>query len=148
MTTKKTETPKETNNKIPRDMAEAEFERFAEYWDIDTDVDSMSPEDKDSFEGQKSRIIRAVMSGRAVVESTGELTYTLREAVGNHEKITFKMPKGEAFIEMDKHKERQSMHKVATLVSKMTGVHSSLLSRFNGNDMKFCLGFAGLFLGS
>jgi hypothetical protein len=145
MTTKKDE---KTKVKVSEEVAEQDFERFAEYWDIDTETETMSPEDRDSFEGQKSRILRAIKNGRAAIGDDGKLTYKLREPIGEYESLTFKLPRGDAFISMDKHKERQSMHKIQTLIAGMTGVPSSLLSRLNGIDMKFGMGVASLFLAS
>ena len=135
-------------DKISHDMAEHDFERFADFWDVDTDVEHMTVEDRDSFETEKRRIIRSIISGRTRINDEGNVEYTMREAVGSYEQMIFKIPRGEAYISMDKHKERQSMHKIYSVVSSMTGVPSVIISRMHGNDSKFAVGMAILFLAS
>ena len=51
-------------NKIDRDTAVAEFERFCEMNEIDYDESAMTAEDAEAFKPLKERFIRACMGGR------------------------------------------------------------------------------------
>ena len=53
---------------IALDVAQAEFARFVDEWDIDDNVDAMSGEDRESFEQVQSRIIRQIVKGLAEVK--------------------------------------------------------------------------------
>ena len=144
----KKQTTAKTTEKVDKEVAELEFARFAEVWDIDDDTGAMSQEDKESFNQQKGRILREIMRGNATVEDDGNITYRLQHPKGDTTSVTFKIPKGSAYISMDQHKERQNMHKLCSFMGEMTGQAPRLFSQMDGRDMKFCMGVAALFLGS
>ena len=50
-------------DKIVQEVAEAEFERFAELMDLDVNPSGMDAEDKKGFDQQKERIVSAIRSG-------------------------------------------------------------------------------------
>ena len=133
--------------KIAREAAVVDFERFVDTWEIDANIAAMNAEDKESFNLQKERIIVQIMAGDATVDQTGaELTYTPRHS--NHGEITFRIPKGAAYMAMDQFKERQGMHKLAGFMASMTGEAAKTFSNMDSRDVKFCMGVAILFLGS
>ena len=134
--------------KIVLEQAEAEFKRFADEWDIDDNVESMSGEDRESFEQVQKRIIKQIVKGNAVVDEGGNITYTLKHPLGSISEVQFRVPGGDAYMAMDKFKDRQSIHKLYAFMGSMTKQPPALFSNMDGRDIKFCQGVALLFLGS
>ena len=134
-------------DKISREMAEDEFERFADAWDIDTDTDDMDIEDRKSFDEQRRKIVKAIMKGHATVSDNGDVTYTPYGENGG-DPLTFRIPSGAAYMSMDKYKDRQNMHKMFGFMGSMTKQHSKVFSDMSAIDTKFCMGITLLFLGS
>ena len=135
-------------DKVVLEQAEAEFAKFADEWDIDDNVEAMSGEDRDSFNQVRARIIRQIMNGSAVIDGDGNVTYTLKHPKGSVAEIAFRVPGGEAYMAMDKFKDRQSIHKLYAFMGSMTKQPPALFSNMDGRDIKFCQGVALLFLGS
>ena len=138
----------ESKKKMTLVVAEAEFERFVEEWDIDGNIDAMSGETREDFEQQKSRIVRQILLGNAAVDEKGNVIYTLRHPQGSLTEIKFNVPNGAAYIAMDKYKERQGMHKMYAFMGEATNQPPALFSNMDGRDIKFCMGVTLLFLGS
>ena len=134
--------------KIALEVAEAEFAKFIDEWDIDANVDAMSGEDRESFEQQQSRIVRQIVKGAAVIDADGSITYTLKHPKGSTTEVVFRVPGGDAYMAMDKFKERQSMHKLYAFMGVMTKLPPAIFGNMDGRDIKFCQGVTLLFLGS
>jgi hypothetical protein len=128
--------------KVDRETAERDFETFAEEWGIDTDLEDMDEESRDGFEQHKRRIVRAIMSGNAVVDGH-KLSYT---PLGDSDEITFKRPKGRALLAMDNAKESQHMRKMFEFLGSVTGQAPKVFSNMDGRDLKLCSSVASLFL--
>lgn len=132
--------------KVSKDVATKEFERWAEAWDIDIDREYMDDEDKSTFDNLRSRIERNIMRGRLVVSKDGEqIVQNLHK--GGPRPITYSMPKGAAWLTMDQHKERQSMHKVFGYLAAMAGEPIRYFSNLDGPDVKVAQDIGLLFLG-
>lgn len=130
------------------DFAEIEFKRFADEWDIDDNVETMSGGDRESFEQIQRRIVSQIQKRNAVVDEEGNITYTLKHPKGSTIEIVFKVPGGDAYMAMDKFKDRQSMHKLNAFMGVMTKLPPSIFSSMDGRDFKFCQGVTALFLAS
>ena len=137
-----------TSTVIDLETAEREFARFVDEWDIDDNVDAMSGEDRESFEQIQNRIIRQVVKGNATIDAEGNIAYTLKHPKGSTTQIEFKVPGGDAYIAMDKFKDRQSMHKLNAFMGVMTKLPPAIFGNMDGRDIKFCQGVTSLFLGS
>jgi hypothetical protein len=135
--------------KVALEVCEAEFERFAEAWDLDTDVATMEEEDRDSFRTVKRRITRAIGNGSATVNDDGSLTYAFRfSSIEGTESLTFRVPSGNAILQWDRYKERQSIHKLNSFLGNMTSSSPAIFAKIDGRDIKVCQAVAQLFLGS
>ena len=132
---------------VALDMAQNEFDRWAEGWHIDTDVESMEAEDKTSFEVQKRKIMQAMMKGKLAVNDDLSLTITLIEPVMEKPALTMSIPRGTAYNAMDKHKERESVHKIASFMANACGVPPQIFSNMDGRDYKIFHAVTLLFLG-
>lgn len=144
--------PKESKTKkemtVKKEVAADEFERWALAWRIDTDTEDMDGEEVEEFEKMKRRFVRAITGGYAAINEDMSITYKLTEVVHGLESVTLKKPKGAAFLSMDRHKERQSIHKMNSFLGFMTGKDPKILSLMDGSDYQFCIGVVTLFLAS
>ena len=136
------------SDKMTLEVAEKEFDRFVQEWDIDGNIDAMSGEDRDAFKAQKDRIVRQIMAGNATVDEHGNISYTLRHPKGSLTELAFNVPNGDAYMAMDNYKDRQSVHKLNAFMGSMTKQPPKLFSNMDGRDIKFCMGVTLLFLGS
>ena len=138
----------ENKKKMTLEVAEKEFDRFVQEWDIDGSIDTMSGEDREAFKAQKDRIVRQILEGNATVDEHGNIAYTLRHPQGSLTELKFNVPNGAAYMAMDRYKERQGMHKLYAFMGESTSQPPALFSNMDGRDIKFCMGVTLLFLGS
>lgn len=134
--------------KIDRETAEQEFNRFCEVWDIDKDVDTFDEEEKQDFDGLKSKIIRAISSGNFILQEDESIEYKLKNPLDSIDKITVRIPKGRAYLRMDKTKEKESIKKLMAFLSDMTGQPIGVLSSLDGRDIKVLISIVTAFFGS
>ncbi len=131
---------------VDLEMAEGEFEQWAEDWEIDTDTADMNDEEKTDFQGQKIKIIRAMRYGRMCYDKESQaLKYSGKIEI---EEVTIKRPKGAALMAMDKYKDREGVHKTYAVMAAMTGKDANYFSRLDGIDLKPHLAVVTLFLAS
>lgn len=132
---------------VAKEVAEQDFARYIEYWDIFNEFDDEDKEDKASFKEQRSKVIREIRRGHATVDDKGEVDFTLHHPSGDLTSLHFQVPTGLAFYGMDKHKEQKFTHKVGSILNAMTGQPEATFKNMDGRDFKFCQGMALLFLG-
>jgi hypothetical protein len=136
-------------SKVAKEVAEEEFNRFAEAWDLDSDVSTMEEEDRQSFEVVKRRVVRKIESGHLTVDEAGTPTYRpMAPTLDSAAEIVFTLPTGQALIQWDKFKDRQQIHKLNAFMGSMTGQPPVLFAKMDGRDLKVCQSIAQLFLGS
>jgi hypothetical protein len=137
-------------NKVDHATAEAEFTRWAEAWEIDTDTANMSEEDRDSFNSQKAKLLNAIKRGRlSFDEEKDALDYILAYPDNvETQQVTMKRPGGAGLMEMDKYKERENVHKTYAVLGEMTGKTTAFFSKLDGIDVKPFLAVSSLFLAS
>lgn len=131
--------------KVSKDMAQAEFDRWAEAMDLDLDTEAMSQDDREGAALQKHRIIKALQRGRLVINDKGEAEYTPHHIdVGT---LTFSMHSGSALMAMDASKAGKDMRKTFAVMGEITKVHSKTFADMMGPDLNVCLAITLLFLG-
>ena len=137
----------EKENKIDRDTAVAEFERFCETNEIDYDESGMTAEDADAFKSLKERFLKACMKGRVEVDGRN-INYTVSSLSDDFagDVVTMKRPTGHAFMAMDNYSDKQSVHKLQGFVSAMTGKEVKYFSKIDISDWLFFRDVATLFL--
>ena len=134
---------------IDMETAVSEFDRFAAAWRLDSDVDSMEEEDRQSFEGQKRKLVAELMAGRLSVTDTGELDYVAaRPNIDSAATIHFNFPTGAAMVAWDKFKDRQNMGKMNAWLGSVTKQPPVVFATMDGADLKVCQAVAVLFLAS
>ena len=80
-------------DKIAKEVAEQDFNRFVEAMALEVDPTNMDEDDHKGFTQQKDRIIRAIMSGSLVVNDNGEPVFT-PQRTNDADAITFHEPTG------------------------------------------------------
>ncbi len=79
-------------NKVASDVAQQEFERWAEVFEIDITTNDLDPEELKAFEAFKSKFIKRVESGALTVDEDGVIEFTPRG--DSEEPLKFDEPTG------------------------------------------------------
>ena len=137
-----------SEDKIALEVAEAEFDRFAEAWDIDADTAAMDDKDREAFEQHKRKMVRKIISGLLVINDDGNPVYTLIVPLGETANVTFNIPNGAAYVAMDKYKDRETVRKMNAFMGSATKLPPASFSNMNGRDVKVCQAIFALFMGS
>ena len=132
--------------KISKEMAEAEFNRFADLMDLDLDPSGMSSDDRADFVVEKRKIIRALCKGDLVINENGEPIFTPVRSE-DKEPITFFEPTGASLAAMDRTKKDHDITKMFTTMADMTKRNAATFACMKMPDLKVCMGISTLFLG-
>lgn len=134
------------NDKVAKEVAEEEFNRFVECMDLDVDPADMDEDDRKGFVQQKDRVIAAIQSGALVISDKGEPTYT-PQRTNDVEPITFYEPTGASLMAMDRKKKTEDIGKLYAAMGDMTKTHANVFSKMKMADLKVCMAITTLFLG-
>ena len=135
-------------NKESNFVHESEFDRWAEAWEIDTDVDNMTEEDRDGFRTEKGKLIKAMKRGRLVYDDDKDVLIYTTCKKDEPENIEIARPKGDGLMAMDKYKDREGVHKTYAVLGQMTKKSPAFFSGLDGIDLKPFLSVVSLFLAS
>jgi len=137
-------------SKIDRETAEMEFDDWCESWEIDSETSDMKEDEKNDFNTQKNKIVKAIMKGRLIVNDEKNIEYYFAhpELARNIQSVIIKRPNGQALMSMDKYAEKESVHKMYSIISGMTEKEVSFFGNIDGIDMKVFQAVAVLFLAS
>ena len=128
-----------TDTKIGDDVAQVEFERWAEAMDLHFDTAEMDAEDLTEFNKQKGKIVRAIMYGHLIVNENGEAVYTPSRPNSKHqEAIVFHERAGGSLMAMDGKKKGHDVAKTYAVMAEMCRVHPGVFSGLVGTDIKIC----------
>jgi hypothetical protein len=134
------------NDKVAKEVAEAEFDRFVKAMDLDVDPSDMSEEDKEAFQQQKERLVGAIQSGALTINDDGEPVFT-PQRTKDADTLTFHEPTGASLMAMDRKKKSEDIGKLYAAMADMTRSHSSTFSKMRMADLKVCMAITTLFLG-
>ena len=137
-----------SDSKIAPEVAQAEFDRFARAWDIETDTKDMDVESRDDFEKLSRTITKAVEQGRAVVNDDNGITYQLNTPIGEVDSLTFRIPRGVDYMAMDTYKERETSRKMFAFMASTTKQSVKFFGNLSGADIKFAQAITTLFMAS
>lgn len=125
--------------KVVLEVAEVEFDRWADEMDLMIDVEDMDAEDLTAFKRQKTRIIQAIQRGALVITDDGEAEYTPQNKHSKRqEPIVFHERTGVALMAMDGKKKGHDMAKTYAILANMCKVHPSVFTGLAGADGKVC----------
>ena len=134
-------------DKISREMAEQEFDRFGASMDLDFDTSFMDEEDRKGFEQAKRRIVKALMSGAMFINDDGCPVFKPQRVDTDVNPITFYESTGATYMAMDRKKKTEDMGKMMALMADYTQTSSGLFAKMKNADFKVCLAVTTLFLG-
>jgi hypothetical protein len=134
------------SDKIAKEVAEQEFNRFVECMDLDVEPADMDEDDRKGFDMQKRRIISAIEAGALTINDQGEPTYT-PQRTKDAEPITFYEPTGASLMAMDRRKKNEDVGKMYAIMGDITKTHANTFSKMKMADLKVCQAITTLFLG-
>ena len=135
--------------KIPRKMAEKEFNSWAEHLRLDTDIDEMDAEEKTDFLVMKKKFVYNLMNGFTHTEENGDLVLKLIEPVAGKTTMVFRKKfKGVAFVKMDQYKEHQAVHKTLAFLAAWTVWKPTDIVKLDAVDTWFGMKMVSLFFGA
>lgn len=134
------------NDKVAKEVAEAEFDRFVNAMDLDVDPSDMSEEDKEAFQQQKDRLVGAIQSGALTINDDGEPVFT-PQRTKDADTLTFHEPTGASLMAMDRKKKSEDIGKLYAAMADMTRSHASTFSKMRMADLKVCMAITTFFLG-
>jgi len=138
-----------TRTKITKEMAESEFQGWAEHLRLDTDEEDMDAEEKSDFIQIKKKFKYCLIRGITHVEENGDLVLNLISPIGGKSEIVFRRSfKGPAFVVMDRYKDSQHVHKTVAFLGAWVGVDPKQLLQMDAIDLWFCMKMVSLFFGA
>ena len=132
--------------KIDKETAELEFNRFIETMDLDMSLAGLSTEDKADLEDARGKVLTAIGRGSLVINDVGEPVFT-PQGSGDVAPITFHEPTGASLMDMDKAKKSADIRKTYLILGNLSGLHMNAFSALKMRDLKVCLAVLTLFLG-
>ena len=134
---------------ITEDMAEKEFQAWADHLRLDTDEDEMDVEEKSDYLQIKKKFVYCLLHGYTQTEENGDLTLNLIEPVNGKSQIVFRRSfKGSTFVVMDRYKDSQNVHKTIAFLGAWVGVDPKLLMKLDAIDLWFGMKMVSLFFGA
>lgn len=125
--------------KIEKEVATGEFERFIESMDLYFDTNEMDAEDQTSFNKSKNRLIRSIQKGDLVINDDGEAVFTPANKKSRHkDPITFHERTGASLMAMDGKKKNHDVAKTYAVMADMANCHPKVFAGLMGNDVKIC----------
>lgn len=134
--------------KVSQEVAEEEFGRWAEAWDIDTETGAMADDDREVFKDMAARLRRKIRHGDLAIDEEGNPRFQPKFSGPDAPELTFRIPTGADRLGWDKYKERENVHRIFSSLATMTGQTSAHFSKMDGRDLKVAEAIALLYLGS
>lgn len=128
-----------SEDKLDKDTAQAEFDRFVECMDLDLDTSQMDAEDLTAFNRQKGKVLRALQRGNLIINDNGEAVFTPTNPRSKYkEAITFHERTGASLMAMDGKKKNHDVSKTYAVMADMCQVHPNVFAGLVGSDVKLC----------
>ena len=104
--------------KIAIEVAEAEYLRMCEFFDIDTDTSDLNEESLEDFERLKNKVVKAICGNSLTISEDGTPSYTTKKGVT----LTFKEPNGATLLVKPPGKGvADEMRKMFAILAELTG---------------------------
>ncbi len=130
--------------KVSRDVAEAEFERWAATYEVDTDVSDLGKEDKDAFNAFKMRFVKRVTTGAVTIDDEGVVVFTPRSLKGDVMK--FAEPTGALLsARQPNDSDAQGLRRI---LAQWTGAPATRFAEMSLADFNFCAALLTFFSAS
>lgn len=123
------------------EVAEQDFDRMCDAYDISRDLEAMEPAERLDFEATKRRMSRHIQSGKVQVDEAGLASVH----VPGQDPIRFHLPTGAVLIEMSKYDDGQ-IARLNRAMQAMTKTAPGAIAKLKLKDFNVCAALAGLFL--
>ena len=127
---------------VDRETASIEFERWAKAMRVNVELEGLDENDRRDIAQDRSIFERAIMDGSLVINDEGLAVFTPEGG----DSVTWRKPKGSAFVAMDKKKKSQDFGKIFASMSDITGTSPVTFSKMDVADVKICMAIFTLFL--
>lgn len=136
------------NFKVAVEVAEAEFERFAEAMDIDISGKALTDEDRTALAQQRAIMVRAICKGSLVINDKGEPVFTPTQGdAAARQPLTFPEPGGSVMLSVDRFGKNAGVAKTYAMLGELTKTTPAHFSRMVERDLKVCRAIFALFFG-
>lgn len=126
------------DDKITREVAEVEFDRFCSKMDLEFETDLMSEDDVNAFRKQKRRITNAIQRGSLIIDDTGHAVYTpVNQEVDKP--LRFSQFGGLAISSTDGKKRDDRALQLHAMMAQMAKVGPHTFVKMKGIDTKVCM---------
>lgn len=135
--------------KIDLETGELIFDEFVTNWKIKNDVSRFKPEDVETFNQAKERIMDAIIDGRFEIVDTQTIKYTFAfpEEL-DCKSIEIRRPRGATYMQADSGGKDDAMKKMFLMLGEMTKKNASFYSKVDGVDIKVLTSITTLFFSS
>lgn len=134
---------------ITKEMAESEFQSWADHLRLDTNEDEMDVEEKSDFLQIKKKFVYSLLHGFTQTEENGDLTLNLVDSVAGKSTVVFRRSfKGGTFVVMDRYKDSQNVHKTIAFLAAWVGWDPKNLMKLDAIDLWFGMKMVSLFFGA
>jgi len=134
-------------NRVARDVALNEFDRFADMMDLDLNESIMQDEDRAELAKQKNRVVKEIMNGSLVINEIGEAVYMPRhERSVYKEPITFHEHTGASIMAIDGKNHKARVAATHAIMGDMCNVNPLVFAGLVGPDYKICTALFALLM--
>ncbi|UGC98015.1 hypothetical protein [Oceanospirillum phage vB_OsaM_PD0307] len=121
-------------SKVATEVAQQEFERWAETFEIDISTDAFDPEELKAFDGFKAKFIKRIETGALTIDDDGVIEFSPRGDDGDP--LKFDEPTGALLSARQKNDtEIQAARRV---LASWTGVAPKRFAEMKLRDFNFC----------
>jgi len=144
------DTPEKADQpKITKEMAESEFQSWADHLRLDTNESEMDVEEKSDFLQIKKKFVYCLLHGFTQTEENGDLVLNLIEPVAGKSEMIFRRSfKGGTFVVMDRYKDSQNVHKTIAFLAAWVGWDPKNCMKLDAIDLWFGMKMVSLFFGA
>ena len=121
---------------VDRETAEQEFEKFVKCMRVNMKVRLLDENERAPIMADRERIILGVEEGRMIVDDNGIVTVEVQDGL---KPVSFKKPKGDMLLAMDRRKEGHTMGKMLASMAACAQVPAERFSRMDAEDVYDCM---------
>ncbi len=130
-------------SKVNLEVANAEFERWAESNELSIDTSTFDQDELKSFEAFRQKFIARMQKGQLVVEDDGDLLFTPK---GSTEQLRFNEPTG--MLLSARMKNDDDTQAARRMLAQWTGAKPATFAEMPLRDFTFCSEILGFFVNS
>lgn len=131
-----------SEEKINRQVAEEEFERFKSFMRLRLDREGMDENERRDVNEDVQILIEEIMAGRLSIDDDGHPIVHPGEGFPD---LVFSKPTGRSVAVIDKKKEAHKVAQQFALIAELCGTAPSIIQRMDWDTIDICARIVGLF---